>query len=621
MSLLPLIHLLSFSLFLNLSSSIDSQTLAPTLLQSNMGSTENAKNQFFLPAKNLLSGHDNQNMLVTLQPELENGFHTAPTSIKPKHTVSFSQSPPSTPCRTPTAPLPDIGTLLSTPLMSGATKCPPGQTSRDRVDEAPIHVSGSRTADNNHDLFNATGRTDTNGMTSQREQAQRDGLDNVPPIAFLREPSQSVSPAFSARELSPTISRGSNASSGSARIPPTAAPIYQPFHTFAESTSNAPPPESASAAPSHTPFSTSFTFKANNYPAFPVPPSSSAPTRRSPVRPSSVPRQRPHDAAARTRAATGASAHEPAPRYKFTYNSLMRHPTASGRSSVLHENSTPAKQRELEAACEMVPARVGVRRGSPPLDFLAVAAAVEGLRGEQTDYGMDVDGRAGETERGVAGQWWVESRPNTAPTAAYATLLEETFPERALREKNGKPHRRAVARSKGRSASAATTTSSGGGEAGAGMDFDTDERASADLGANDGVTSRAREWIAEIQMVVKGKRQLVREDFKSLADTMRAIADMPAVEGRALGDDGPRLRKSIWQLAQLEDIPFRDEFKKDRICISWVPFGTYKGDGASETFRRTRRCGSTGVEVREELRTINNSQCGFGTSQKMNLLL
>lgn len=73
------------------------------------------------------------------------------------------------------------------------------------------------------------------------------------------------------------------------------------------------------------------------------------------------------------------------------------------------------------------------------------------------------------------------------------------------------------------------------------------------------------------------------QDLKSLAQTVREIADMDVDEGRALGvrpfrhptlteyihtddefmrqDDGPRLRSSLWSLAQLEDIPFRDEYQ------------------------------------------------------------
>jgi len=92
------------------------------------------------------------------------------------------------------------------------------------------------------------------------------------------------------------------------------------------------------------------------------------------------------------------------------------------------------------------------------------------------------------------------------------------------------------------------------------MDVDTDTSVDT-MGVDGGGSSRAKGWIAEIQTVLKGKRKLVREDLKSLADTLREIADMPAAEGRALGEDGPRLRKSIWQLAQHQDIPFRDEYQ------------------------------------------------------------
>ncbi|KAJ7937419.1 hypothetical protein B0H13DRAFT_2303113 [Mycena leptocephala] len=450
-----------------------------------------------------------------------------------------SQSPPSAPCRTPTT---FITSLLTSPLnLSGATPCSPRHISRDRVDEAPIHVdeapihvNGSRTADD--DLSNATGNTRRSEMMSQQQQEPGEGPDDLPPIAFLRDQSQSVSPAFSVRRVSSPIGRGTNAVSGTGRddvaksSARTSDRVYQPsFNKFAAT----PQPTSASAT--QTRASSTFKFRFNNdYPALALPPSTAS-KRVAPIRPPSVPRHVPH-----RRKNDG-----------YTYDSLMRRPAAPERHN---DHGAPAGQREFEAACETEPAGVGTLHGPPALELGNVVALADG----------------GSSSMGVGQETrWVQPRANSAPTAAYAALLEDAFgPGSVLRGEGAKPldslrRRKVLGRpKKGRSGSATTEQSarSSSGVEMMGMDVDTDESASVDLGT-DGGASRVHEWIAEIEMVVKGKRKLVREDLRSLADTMREIADMPAAEGRALGDDGPRLRKSIWQLAQLEDIPFRDEYK------------------------------------------------------------
>jgi hypothetical protein len=408
-------------------------------------------------------------------------------------------------------------------------------------------------------------------MMSQQQQEPGEGPDDLPPIAFLRDQSQSVSPAFSARRVSSPIGRGTNAVSGTGRddvaksSARTSDRVNQPsFNKFAAT----PQPTSASAT--QTRASSTFKFRFNNdYPALALPPSTAS-ERVAPIRPPSVPRHVPHrrknDGSARTRAETGASAHEPAPRYRYTYDSLMRRPAAPERHN---DHGAPAGQREFEAACETEPAGVGTLHGPPALELGNVVALVEGLRrdGRLAQDRMDANADGGSSSMRVEQERrWVQPRANSAPTAAYAALLEDAFgPGSVLRGEGAKPldslrRRKVLGRpKKGRSRSATTTEQSARSSSGVetmGMDVDTDESASVDLGT-DGGASRVHEWIAEIEMVVKGKRKLVREvrfrvlsasyrvtyshmqDLRSLADTMREITDMPAAEGRALGVRSP----------------------------------------------------------------------------------
>ncbi|KAJ6510221.1 hypothetical protein C8R47DRAFT_787967 [Mycena vitilis] len=454
---------------------------------------ENENSRFFLPATNLLS--------------------ISNTSIKPKQITRSSQSPtPLTSCRTPLVLHPSVTAI--DPSSMGLTECPP----RDRIDDASIaaHII-------NHPLYNTTSEPER----SQEQGKPAEGPDDLPTIAFLREQSQSVSPSFSTHELPQSIS---HAAYQRAPIPPAVQRVFQPLNASATSTS------STSAVPS-----AAFPFKPHTERS--IPPSASTHT----VRSRSVSRH--HEPTARTRAETGVSAREPAPRYTYTYNSLMRRRETPERQphSALHERSGPAAQRDLEAAHKMKVARVGKLRG--PLEIInvgTVAEHVEWLRGALTDDAMDVD---------TAGQapGWLRLPTNTAPTVAYLTLLEDTFGagsgQRGEGAKPVDPGRRS-GKSKGRSGSASSS----------GLDG-TEETESMDLSPDGEVRSRVHGWITEIQMVVKGKRQLVRENLRLLANTLHDIADMSAAEGRSLGEDGPRLRKSIWQLAQMEDIPFRDEYQ------------------------------------------------------------
>ncbi|KAF7330767.1 hypothetical protein MVEN_02415400 [Mycena venus] len=505
---------------------------------------DNKLKQFTLPSKNLLSAapnDSNQNMARALHPELQgNGLLSGLSAIKPKLVAHSPHSPPSTPCRTPTKLLPDIGSLLASPLnVPAATTCSPSQTSRDRVNDASIHgrlSTSIRTADtNDQDTLNATGETRNGGMTSQQAEAAGEGPGDLPPIAFLREPT--ASPKISTRTL-PAVDRGANAGSGKGEpYAPAGTGVYirhsksRPIfiHIYLQALPCIP------RSPLHR----------TRPPLVRAPPCFGS-TRRSP------PAHAQEPAHPRT---------SPPPRYRFTYGSLMRHSTTSERTGQNDYGVPVIKvQQELEAACETTPARIGVLRGPPQTDLHAFTALVEELRsGQQDGEGMNVDESSGS---GTAA-WWVQPGANTAPTVAYAALLDDAFgPGSVLRGDGPKPMDRARKGLGKQSKDRGRSTSSSGGET---PDMDVDTDASVDvMNIDRRGSSRAQRWIAKIQVVVnvvqKGKRQLVREDLKSLRDTLREIENMSAAEGNALGDDGPRLRESIWQLAQLKGMPFQDEF-------------------------------------------------------------
>ncbi|KAJ7646142.1 hypothetical protein B0H17DRAFT_438523 [Mycena rosella] len=363
------------------------------------------------------------------------------------------------------------------------------------------------------------------------QQARGEEPDDVPPIAFLREQSRSLSPAPSARNMSPLASVDT-------LVPP--APRISvvsfsftsaPLHATTADNAPQPPTSSSTDAARRSQLPTGFTF----YTA----PAPSEPTA----------------AVARTRAETAASASEPAPRYRYTYDSLMRRPAApSAGGHYRNAFYEPGDRGELEAACETAEAPVGGLGGPPVLGLAGVAAMLERLRGQT--MGRDVLTPAQPDS--------VQPRPNTAPTAEYLSLLEETFgPGNMLRGGGAKPVGLSRQRKPGAAPRATGAGRSGSSSSGAPDEMDVDMEASgADADTQGGF--RAPRWIAEIEVLLKGKRQLVREDLKSLADTMREITNMDAAEGRALGDDASRLRKSIWQLAQFENIPYRDEHKLRR---------------------------------------------------------
>ncbi|KAJ6543832.1 hypothetical protein B0H19DRAFT_1267156 [Mycena capillaripes] len=378
--------------------------------------------------------------------------------------------------------------------------------------------------------------------------APGEGPDDLPPITVLPE---IVSPVLSARASLPRVSE----SRGGAPPKSKSAAFTFRFGNTLVSASSSPQIPTSVSAPS-----------AIRIPrAVPVP----VPARASISRPTS-----PTDPDTHAQAQAHAS--------------LLRRPQRARRvpapapAQTHAQTQRSAHARDLDAALEFTPARVGTLKG-PPLEGVEGAMAwVERVRAGMAE--REGQHAMAQREEGQGkGEWWVESRPNTAPTAAYEALLLDAFgPGSVGRGKGGKPARKR-ANLKGRSVSASAsvsvpevTTNDGEGE---GMDVDVDieaglEGSAGKEGAVEGggrsderdakaegeEGSRAGAWIAEMQVLIKGKRQLAREDLKALADTLRAVADMSAAEGQALGDDAPRLRKSLWEIAQLEEIPFGDEY-------------------------------------------------------------
>ncbi|KAJ7937421.1 hypothetical protein B0H13DRAFT_2425547 [Mycena leptocephala] len=250
---------------------------------------------------------------------------------------------------------------------------------------------------------------------------------------------------------------------------------------------------------------------------------------------------------------------------------------------------------ELESHADSEEAPVGALRGPPALGVEGAGAWVARVKALDATRENGLTQPQPQPARAQT-QWWTHPRPNTAPSASYAALLADAFgPGSVLRGEGPKP---GADEGKGGGASEASRRGSGSGSEVAGTrtgtpmaEFDIDvgmdvdgeteedevemalelDSEGADAEDDDGSTpARAGAWITQIQVLLKGKRKMAREDLKALADTLQAIADLSVEEGRALGDDGPRLRQSLVQLAQLEEreIPFCDEFgrEKERIC-------------------------------------------------------
>ncbi|KAJ7122827.1 hypothetical protein C8R44DRAFT_918368 [Mycena epipterygia] len=545
-------HFPLFPYFLQYLGRILSNTLS--LYHPSMVPSENnqIENQFIVPRKNHESpAHDHNSSRSTplsplqLHPQVEHDTSSHSNGASPKHKHSLYSAPP-TPRRALTTFRPDLAALLTGPKVNfqaagGVTAHPP-PASRDPTDvDASNVATGIVTASGEDHGFGG----DAFVAPQHERELDREQEDphEVPPIAFLREQNTSVSPV--SRRASPLPAR--------AEAPHEAGEVTRASDMFSDA--QRAQTASTSTSTSRSAAVGAFTFTFANSAVF------------APARPRLPPSERastPNSSSdrTRTRAETGASAHEPAPRYTYPrkHDSLIRRraaPMTTGQPS--SERWQRAGQRELEAACETTQTHVGVLPGPPAFGFEGAVALMQELR--EKKQAAD----AGETQ---GGGWWMQPRANTAPTAAYVALLEDAFGAGSvLRGEGPKPLGRRTGRGRGRgrgspgtgtgaSRSASASGSTGTGDA---MDIDMDESMPADMPAH--IASRARAWIADIQALVKGKRQMERTDLQDLAGTLREIADMDAAEGHALGDEGPRLRKSLWQLAQLENIPFGDEHR------------------------------------------------------------
>ncbi|KAJ7431768.1 hypothetical protein B0H11DRAFT_2261412 [Mycena galericulata] len=217
-------------------------------------------------------------------------------------------------------------------------------------------------------------------MNGRREYALGEDPHDVPLITFLREQSESVSCTSSVSV------RGSSPYLGSRRADSGA--------TFVDAREVRPCTNAAGAAPPpRVNASTTAPFPFKPVPSFPLSSSTPPPSARE-----LLPAPRLEPPAARTRAETGASAHDAPPRYTYTVTHVGKLP---GESVV----------------------------GSP------VAMLVERLRAREyaeAEMGMKVDEPSSRT--------WMEPRENTAPTAGYVARLEEHFGAgSALREEGPKP--------------------------------------------------------------------------------------------------------------------------------------------------------------------------------------
>ncbi|KAJ7638464.1 hypothetical protein FB45DRAFT_902954 [Roridomyces roridus] len=334
--------------------------------------------------------------------------------------------------------------------------------------------------------------------------------DEVPPIAFLREASPSVSPVISpVLEMRRTL--GSQNVDAGVKAKTAGAPL--------------PQPSAGSASRPRSPFRDS---PAPQTSAFPLFPQLSASTSKA----------GPNDSATRR---------TQAPRYSDSL--IRRHVVPRERSE---PRGAPARQRGLQAALEEAP--IGRLNRPPELDDHGVWRMVTALKEENTSARK-------EREK----SWQPEQHSKTALTAGYIERLEEAFgPGSVLRGEGGKPgeaprgrkRKRAPATGKSNRGSASVTT-------GRSESVESGEIEDQDM------ERRVKEWIAELEVLVKGKQRMRREDFKALADTMKEIADITLEEGQALGDQGRRLQQTLARIGEAE-IPFGDEHQVGKLARKLV---------------------------------------------------
>ncbi|KAJ7162617.1 hypothetical protein C8R43DRAFT_304120 [Mycena crocata] len=391
--------------------------------------------------------------LSPLQPHPQPENFVANT-IERKLYNAAESSLPTTPTilwRTPIAPVPDIDAFpfLASPIPLTAT-----DLNRDTRAGVALTIDASVSSGVNHTQPDALGRADApKGLYSVPIHAPGEGPHDIPPIAFLRH---TVSPTLSARQLEDEL---------------------LPSPTITRNTSTPPP-------------------------VFPEPKESTLEHRRTFAWHAFVP-------------APSATRHHP-----YTSNSLIRRPEASRpphyRATAHRDRAPPAGQRELEAALETTDAPMGILLGPPPVEFGNITTFVEQLYTDAGAKSMDMDVEFVGWERART-QRQLEPRPNTAPTAAFTALLDEIFGSgSALRGEGPKPverQRKAQGGGRGRgspgvmSAGTGRSASSSGGSPDLATGMDIEESKSVEMES----PSRARAWITEIHVLVKGKRKMTRE--------------------------------------------------------------------------------------------------------------
>ncbi|KAJ6627435.1 hypothetical protein B0H10DRAFT_386733 [Mycena sp. CBHHK59/15] len=263
---------------------------------------------------------------------------TIPPSTKRKRS-QFSRSPP-TPCRGPNTQLPDIPLLETSPLSTTDTNFPPFHAQVQAV-TASAHNSSASQSDTGDASISASIRsTDHDGQMRRldakiaHQHALREGPHDLPPIAVLHGTSVSVG----GQSRSPSLER-----LGMYILPPNAT-VRQVKDEQPTAPTSGPLPKSAgphlvsARASGHGIFGS-----AHRWPSY-APNTSSASGAPAPY---TIP-------AARTRAETGASSHEPTPRYTYgaqlyRQNSLMR------RAPPPHAPQGAAAARHRRSSMRCVP--------------------------------------------------------------------------------------------------------------------------------------------------------------------------------------------------------------------------------------------------------------------------
>ncbi|KAJ7047750.1 hypothetical protein C8F04DRAFT_1059972 [Mycena alexandri] len=593
-----------------------------------MGALENDQNQFptYPISKTILDSPiqlalSPRPAASPLAPVNTPGTH--PTALKRKRTLSSSSAASFklSPCHTPPLPFPHLPVSLprQQTIIPASILAPPALPNNQfnfisplpapstftfvnlRVQDGRLQPEAKRVKRSlaeteeacvavNLSNVNANGKRE-----GKKEEGEGESADHHPPIAFLREPSASVA-ATETLTLTQVETEVPTPTQIQAPVP---APVFP------------------------------FTFRAS------VPPNSK-------VNPEPQPKPKPITAPANAKLNWYPRANSIVPTHAPNSNSNANsesHAHARAHPRAAHVVRVPPKEYYGE---EHVPAPVGVLSpgdrgwgGEPRMGLESALAWAERVKAESR-VRMEVDYPSQthpvEEERAV-----YQGRPNTTPTADYVRLLEETFGGGSvLRGEGGKPavlgsRRKSASKQiagKGRGGSVGTSVSAGtgtgrgrsvsGSEVDVGMEVDSalgdahagdqslldnqaeHEAEAGDEDDDDARPSRVSAWIAELQVLVKGKRKMTRADMTSLAQTMQEIKDVD------VGEVSVRFLRSLYKTTARLTRLFRRRMDRNSggvcgRCRSWP--------------RRTCRLGmSMGCA------TWRGSCCGIGRSSCRPLL-